>query len=277
MQLLYLMKFNFIFVLILFAQDCNVLEENSTLMISFKMFSENVKDTFQIDISFPESYSKNTNQKYPVLFLTDGNWRRDQHKTIHELSKQKVIKELVIVGIGYPDSYNPNIIRKRDLIEHADKFLNFICDELIPHIENKYRVTNERTLWGSSFGGFFGMYALFNYVDKTKNVFNNYIIVSPAAKEKTFYNNQYLDLFDLEKILYSRTKELEVNLYMAVGGNEDPERFLDPFKDLIDILQKRNYKNFYMKSYIDAGKDHYTVWEPALYEGVKMFFGINKL
>lgn len=265
--------FGFIFIIsLIFAQDCNsTLEEDSSLIRSFKIFSENVKDTFLIDISLPESYSKNPDKKYSVLYLTDGYWRRDQHKSIHEMSKKKIIKELIVVGIGYPKSYTPDIVRKRDLLEHADKFLNFICDELIPYIDNRYCTKDEKTLWGSSFGGFFGMFALFNYPDKTKNVFKNYIIVSPAAKEKTYYNNQYLDLFDLEKILCSKTKELKVNLYIAVGSNENLERFFTPFKELVKLLQERNYKDFYMKSYIDAGKDHYTVWEPALYEGLKLF------
>ncbi|MEJ5351490.1 MAG: alpha/beta hydrolase-fold protein [Melioribacteraceae bacterium] len=246
-------------------------DESPAEIKSFKLYSQIVKDTFVIDVSLPQSYFQNPTKFYPVLYLTDGYWRRGQHKPIHEMAEKENVKELIIVGIGYPDSYNPDVIRVRDLITHAEKFLNFICDELIPYIEKQYRTTNERTLWGSSFGGFFGMFALFNYAEKTKNIFNNYIIASPAAKEKTFYNNQYLDLFDIEKNLYSKTKELNAKLYIAVGSIEDEKRFLNPFKELIKILEERNYKNFYMKSFIDPGKDHYTVWEPALYEGIRLF------
>lgn len=263
-------------ILMLFSIACKqesnlASSENPTEIKSFKIYSENVKDTFVIDVSLPEGYFENENQYYPVLCMTDGYWRREQHKPIHEMAKKEYVREMIIVGIGYPDSYNPNSIRLRDLIIRADKFLDFIIKELIPYIDKKYRTSNERTLWGSSFGGFFGMYALFNYVEKTKAVFKNYIIASPAAKEKTYYNGEYLDLFGLEKLLYSKTKELEANLYITVGSIEEPTRFLNPFKELIKILEERNYKNFYMKSFIDPGKDHYTVWEPTLYEGIRLF------
>ncbi|MEG8989158.1 alpha/beta hydrolase-fold protein [Ignavibacteria bacterium 4148-Me] len=244
---------------------------NPSEIKSVKIFSENVRDTFVIDISLPESYFEHRNQSFPVLYMTDGYWRRGQHNPIHEMAKKENIRELIIVGIGYPDSYNPNSIRVRDLIVRADFFLDFIIKELIPYIDKNYRTNSERTLWGSSFGGFFGMYVLFNYAEKTKGIFQNYIIASPAAKEKTYYKGEYLDLFALEKILYSKTKEIKANLYITVGGNEEPVRFLNPFKELIKILEERDYKNFYMKSFINPGKDHYTVWEPTLYEGIRLF------
>ncbi len=251
--------------------DINPLINNPAEIRSIKIFSEIVKDTFVIDVSLPESYFENENKNYPVLYMTDGNWRRGQHNPIHEMAKKENVKELIIAGIGYPESYNPDSIRVRDLIVRADFFLDFIIKELIPYIDKNFRTNGERTLWGSSFGGFFGMFVLFNYTEKTKGIFQNYIIASPAAKEKTYYKGEYLDLFDLEKILYSKTKELKANLYLTVGGNEEPVRFLNPFKELIKILEERNYKNFYMKSFIDPGKDHYTVWEPALYEGIRLF------
>ena len=40
---------------------------------SFNMFSECIDDTFVIDVSLPESYYKEPERKYHVLFLTDGN------------------------------------------------------------------------------------------------------------------------------------------------------------------------------------------------------------
>ena len=268
-------------ILFVFTFGCknggNPLFENGvgTGITSFKMFSVNVADTFVIDVSLPKSYTADKSRKYHVLYLTDGYWRKEQHQPIHDMAKKENVKEMIIVGIGYPNGYDPNSIRVRDLITRADKFLDFVCKELIRRIDSGYQTNSGRTLWGSSFGGFFGMYALFNYPEKTKGVFQNYIIASAAALEKTNYNNEFMDLFDLEKLLNSKTTELPVNLYITVGGIEDPGRFLNPFKDLVKILVERNYKSFFMKSYIDPGKDHYTVWEPTLYEGIRMFMKNN--
>jgi len=243
--------------------------------MDFDIQSVNVGDKFVINISLPESYSATTETKYPVLYMTDGYWRKEQHKPIHDMAKNDNVKEMIIVGISYPEGYDANSIRVRDLITHADKFLDFICKELIPSIDTKYRTTTERTLWGSSYGGYFGMYTLFNYVEKTKGVFKNYIIASAAALERTNHDGIPLNLFGYEQLLHSSTDELDMNLYITVGGNEDVNRFLQPFLNLTEILQSRAYKLFFMKTYVDPGKDHYTVWEPTLYEGIRLFMKRN--
>jgi predicted alpha/beta superfamily hydrolase len=202
--------------------------------------------------------------------MTDGYWRREQHQPIHEMAVNENIKEMIVVGIGYPDSYNPNEVRKRDLISGADKFLSFILQELIPFIEGNYRTSDERTLWGSSFGGYFAIYTLFQCADSTKDVFKNYIVASAAAFQTTKYNGKDLNLFDYEKMFYEKTKELKVNLYLTVGGIEEVY-FTDSFNELVRVLKERNYKDFFMKSYVDPGKDHFTVWEPTFYEGIRLF------
>lgn len=104
-----------------------------------------------------------------------------------------------------------------------------------------------------------------------RGVFKNYVIASAAALEKTNYNGVPLDLLGYERLLFSSTDELNLNLYITVEGNEDVYRFVDPFKNLAAILQSKAYKLFFMKSYIDPGKDHFTVWEPTLYEGIRLF------
>ena len=224
-----------------------------------------------IDVSLPASYETDTNARYPVLYLTDGCWRRGQHQPLHAMAKNENVKELIVVGIGYPDSYDPNVIRVRDLIRNPRSYLDFILHQLMPYIEKNYRANEERTLWGSSYGGFFAMYALFQYPRITKGVFRNYIVASAAALETTVVGGTPTDLFGFEQNLSSNTADLSVNLYITVGGNEDTVRFLNPFKRLVLTLESRNYTGFFMKSFVDPGKDHYTVWEPTLYEGVRRF------
>lgn len=244
-------------------------------LASFKLYSQNVKDTFVIDVSLPRSYSKDTEKNYSVIYLTDGYWRREQHKSIHYLSENENVRELIVVGIGYPSTYNFNEIRVRDLVKHADKFLGFIVDELIPKIEMQYRTNGERTLWGSSFGGYFALYTLLNYPGKTNGVFTNYIIASPPPYEKTYLGDESFTLFDLEKILFTQTNDLPINLYLTVGGNEKVDRFLNPFKELVQLFDQRAYKGLKLISFIDPGKDHFTVWEPTLYQGIRLLLKSN--
>ena len=246
-------------------------ESENDAMISVSMYSSTVKDTMVIDVSFPGSYKADLTTRYPVLYLTDGYWRRGQHGPIHSMAKTENVREMIIVGIGYPSSHDPNSIRVRDLIRNPDRFLDFILHELIPYVDKEFRTTNEQTLWGSSYGGFFAMFTLFRYAEKTKGAFQNYVVVSPAALETAYYDGSETNLFDFERMLSAKTTDLNLGLYVTVGGNEDPDRFLNPFRQLVSALESRHYNGFFMKSFIDPGKDHYTVWEPTLYEGVRMF------
>ncbi len=238
-----------------------------------RMYSVQVQDTVVIDISIPDSYNLPKSQvRYPVLYLTDGYWRRDQHKPIHAMAYTEPVREMIIVGIGYPDTYDPNTIRVRDLVTSPGKFLDFILQKLIPSIDQRYRTTGERTLAGASYGGFFGMYALFMYVDKTHGVFQNYIVASPTVLTTTQFEGKTTNLLGFESRMSYQTAEVNASLYIVVGGLEDPNWYLTPISDLVSMLQSRNYVGFSMKSYVDPGKDHSTVWEPALYAGVRMFF-----
>lgn len=273
MMKMYRAIFLFSFITALSCNESADIKKNYAPEIkSYNVFSKTINDTFVIDVTLPESYNEGSKLHYPVLYLTDGNWRREQHQKIHEMSRDQNVKEMIIVGIGYPSSYNFDKIRVRDFINNPGTFLDFIVQEIIPKIDSGYRTNGERTLWGSSFGGFFAVYSLLNYVEKTKGVFDNYIVASAAINEKTNFKGKLLNLIDVEKNLSSKTTELKANLFITVGQVEDEVRFINPFKQLVKILNDRKYKYFYIKSFVDPMKNHYTVWEPTLYEGVRLFF-----
>lgn len=234
-----------------------------------------VGDDFVIDVSLPENYSANSNSRYPVIYLTDGNWRRAQHKPIHDLARSDGVKEMIVVGISYPDRYVVNSIRVRDFITAPGKYLDFLLKEVIPFIEQRYRTTSERILWGSSYGGFFVMYSLFQYAEKTKDVFNNYIVASAAANQTTQYSGKQLNIFDFEQLHFQKSKELNTNLYLTVGGDEVVSSFIEPFNKLAVTFESRHYAGLNFQFYCDPGKNHYTVWEPSLYRGIKLFMKCN--
>jgi predicted alpha/beta superfamily hydrolase len=237
-------------------------------MVKTELYSEEIGDTFVIDVSLPEGYETNPQKRYPVLYLTDGNWRRGQHETIHAMSVNGEIEELIIVGISYPDSYNVNQIRERDLITGADEFLDFIVDDVIPYVDGQYRTDEDRrTLWGSSWGGYFALYAMSSYKEKTEGVFENYISVSPTFWRET--GGQ--DLFAREEDLYRLTEALPIGLYMAVGALEDD--FIDPFNRFVAQIEQRDYAGLHFEHSIVPGLDHYTVAEPELYNALRLFYG----
>ena len=242
-------------------------EKNKTSKIIDTVFvSKFVSDSIKIDVSLPNDYNENQDKKYPVLYMTDGYWRRTEHDTIHRMSMNREIPEVIVVGIGYPEDYDFNSIRIRDLIVNADKLLSCIKEEVIPFVENKFRADpDNRTLWGSSYGGFFLVYAFTEHF-RQGMLFKNYIGASAALNPRY----KHTDLIRNEKIMRETNKILPVYLYLTVGGNED-KFFIDSYNAIVKAVSSHSYKDFRFYHEIIPGTDHYTVWKPTLLNGLKKF------
>ncbi len=239
-------------------------------IIDTTFISKYINDSIKVDVSLPANYNGSPDKFYHVLYMTDGYWRRTEHDTIHQMNNNKIIPEVVIVGIGYPDDYDFEKIRIRDLIKNSGKLFSCIKKEVLPYVENRYRVdTKNRTLWGSSYGGYFLIYALTEHY-KQGELFKNYICASPALNPPY----KHVDLIKNEKDMWENHKELPVNLYLTVGGNEE-KRFLDSYDGIVKALKSHKYKNFYFEHEIIPGKNHFTVWEPTLLKGLKEFLNKN--
>ena len=132
------------------------------------LYSQTLKEFREIYIQLPASYNPEKNQKYPVAFILDGEMFLPTLADVHSYYSGGFIPEMVLVGISNEKN------RIRDLTTstiktqygmpfneengEAESFSKFIEKELIPYIENKYPVTNFRTLIGHSYGGLFTIY-----------------------------------------------------------------------------------------------------------------------
>lgn len=126
-------------------------------------------------------------QKYPVLYLLDGPGHfHAVTGMLKDLGNNGIIPRMVVVGI-------PNTDRTRDLTPtHVDvafgdsafvktsggggAFLDFVEQELIPYVEEKYPVTSYRTFVGHSFGGLAVLYSLYT----RPGLFANYVAIDPS-------------------------------------------------------------------------------------------------
>lgn len=150
------------------------------------LYSKTLNESRKIYIQLPDSYNPEENKKYPVVFILDGEIFLPTLVDVHYYYSGGFMPEMVLVGIAN----NKN--RLRDLTTStittnygvpfndengkADSFSKFIENELIPYIENKYPVTNYRTLIGHSYGGLFTIYSLL----KQPHLFANYLAIDPS-------------------------------------------------------------------------------------------------
>jgi len=105
---------------------------------------------------------------------------------MHNYYSGGFIPEMVLVGISSGNNRVKDLTPSKITTKYgmpfneengeAEKFFTFIEKELIPFIENKYPVTNYRTLIGHSYGGLFTVYSLL----KHSEVFANYLAIDPS-------------------------------------------------------------------------------------------------
>lgn len=133
-------------------------------------------------IYLPRSAEEPDNtQIFPVVYLLDGNGHfRSVSGMVYQLSTvngNKKVPEMIVVGI-------PNTDRMRDLTPtHTEgttgggaAFLDFVENEVIPHVEANYPASQYRTFVGHSLGGLMAIEALITRPE----VFANYVAIDPS-------------------------------------------------------------------------------------------------
>ncbi|NNF36025.1 MAG: alpha/beta hydrolase [Saprospiraceae bacterium] len=148
--------------------------------------SQILNESKEIYVQIPSDYDPNSDRKYPVVYILDGDVMLPALINVHEFYFGGFMPEMILVGIANKEN------RTRDLTiplintaermppnyEHgeADQFLKFIAEELIPYVESNYPVTSFRTLIGHSYGGQFTINALL----KNPALFTNYLAIDPS-------------------------------------------------------------------------------------------------
>jgi len=167
---------------------------------SFKIHSRILNEKREIWIRLPESYSRKSARKYPVVYVLDGQSHFfSVAGMVSHLSGDgnAKIPEMIVVGVL------STLDRTRDLTPthcageepHVDSascafsggnsnFISFFEKELMPYIQSKYNASNYNTLIGHSFGG---LMVLNTMMTKT-NLFNSYVAIDPSI----WWDHQYM-------------------------------------------------------------------------------------
>ena len=207
--------------------------------------SEIVNQEYQLLIKTPAGYGQ-SNKTYPVIYFLDAQWDFPlMISTYGQSYFDGFIPEAILVGIQWGgENPDPNVLRARDFTPSnmprvpnsggAEKFLQFIKQELIPFMGKEYRTNDERVLMGSSYGGLFTLYALF----KQPNLFNGYI---PTSSSSGWDNNL---LYSYAKGFSDKKLTRPIKLYSAIG---EFDSLMPAFDDLVSFFEKQNFKDVSFK------------------------------
>ncbi|MDK1019822.1 MAG: alpha/beta hydrolase-fold protein [Actinomycetota bacterium] len=271
----------------------------------FNVASEHTGDVYQISVGLPMSYFDDPNTTFPVVYLIDANLAFEAVVGLARLMQLGgVVPEFAVVGIGYPleGNYGDGLgeffeRRARDLTSAIDEryeqfiakafgingtvetggseqFLGFIADELVPLVEEQYRLDpDDRTLMGHSAGGHFALYALLHQPQN----FKRYAIGSPSLG----LGNGHL--YDLEQELASKSGDLPVRLFLGIGSEEEPSpqspaSYMEEIisvshvRRFTSLLEDRGYESLFMSTKVFEGHGHFDVFGPFVASGLRYLF-----
>ena len=123
-----------------------------------KYKSKHTKIEYPYSVYLPPNY-ESSNKKYPVLYLTDGQWVKEFHKAVEAHHK-----DFIVVAI----EQGPENRRMEDYkLPGATNYIRFLKEEFIPKIEKQYRTNSNRIFWGASLGATVGEILLSQETNKT--------------------------------------------------------------------------------------------------------------
>ena len=200
-----------------------------------KFESKVLKEEREVVVQLPKSYADNPDKKYPVIYRLDGAvYLPIMNAVLESLQSENAAPEVIIVAIENTDRF-------RDLFPTANEdpygpvgygggganFLSFITTELIPMVENKYRVHDFRVIAGGSAGGVFGLYAL----TQNPELFKAVIAYSPAV----WWN--YGAPAKRTVAFFKSSSQLDHYIYTSIGNEPAPMR---PYYDDMILGMRAN-------------------------------------
>lgn len=191
-------------------------------------------------VSLPESYAREPERRYPVIYVLDGDSQRAHTvESAALLARVGAMPEAIVVsappvdGSGRQRDYTPPGMRQdSDVAEgpdgRADRFLAFLKDELIPRVEREYRVSRPRLLAGNSRGGLFVVYSLL----AEPSLFDARFALSPAL-----FRDGDAIVTRLDRFLDS-SPSLAGFLYLSLGDGENA-KMKGAFERAVAVLERK--------------------------------------
>ncbi|MCJ8321236.1 MAG: alpha/beta hydrolase-fold protein [Colwellia sp.] len=239
-----------------------------------------------IHVYLPQGYQQAADHiRYPVIYTLDG-WALSQTVSgvVNHLGNTASMPKAIVVAINSENEfeYGPKLYTSKSgwgedpAVEldgfsggQADLYLNFLQQELIPYIDNKYRTNHFRILIGMSPTATFALHTFW----KSPKLFDAHFLFAATdvlgmgySPETTF----------VDKIVESLAKDPERKgyLYIASAQREaikNPIR-LDNIQALETALAPYTKKNFALKAEHIDNFGHYPMAIPGLLSAIDLVF-----
>lgn len=237
--------------------------EDRTLKLAFH--SEVLNEAREILVRLPEGYLDDTETHYPVFFVTDADWNFDLiAATLDFHARWGRIPGFITVGAM-------NVNRNRDFVPRADpgypftgagdRYLDHLNQELLPLIDENYRSSEHRVIFGHSFGGVMTL----NQMLRDASVFEAHIAVGTS----TWVADGVL--FERTLALLDAQGSLDTFLFLSVGEG-DGGATVPEGERYADLLAERAPESLEWSHAVFPAENHFTNVPISLHEGLRALF-----
>lgn len=226
--------------------------------------------TRAVTVYLPPGYDR-LREPARLVFVFDGDWFSKDLRAptvLDNLHDERRIPPTVAVFVDAGDT------RDRDLVNH-DPFAEFMANELLPWVVERYRVSRvpgHVALSGASFGGLAATFIALRHPDR----FGNVLSQSGAFWPPPGWNpmTPYGPGADRDSALieeFVRAPRAPVRFYLDTGLYEPA--MLDGNRRLRDVLLAKGYRLTYVEQ---PGTHNGVYWRNSLGDGLVALFGAGE-
>jgi len=219
------------------------------------------------EVILPREFKTDSDDPYDAIYILDGI--RAYHYVAYDYLRGEgfIPKRTILVGLlGLKDrptryrDFTPT--RSSPDSGGADRYLEFLKEELAPLIDEKFRTASERSaLVGGSMGGLFVIHALLNQ----PTLFKSYVALDPSlwwdgGVVNTEFQRKVGALKGLNRVLWINGREGEGMREMGIDRLEA-------------ILRARAPSGLTWMCRPYANETHLSTWIKGFWDGVKYCYG----
>ena len=224
----------------------------------------------------PAEYDKNTDKKYPVLYLQHGHGENEVGRSasgkVHFImdnliGEDKAVPFIIVMNNGMVQVDGPD----GDKIVDFRKFEDYLLQDVIPFIEGKYRVGTSkymRAMAGLSMGSLQTSIIGMNHPEmfSALGIFSGFVTDIITGSELDQVNRDASDNSHL-KALESSNFNSYFDVYFRAMGQDDP--FWENFASDDELLEKHGI-NQIRKVY--SGTHDWNVWRECIRDFAQLIF-----
>lgn len=225
--------------------------------------SAKLGDTRQIKIQLPRGYEKNLDKTYPLFVVLDGDYMFEAVAgNTDYYSYWEDMPDAIVVGINQFDKrYDDCLYSEQNSlpVETGASFFEFVGMELIPYLENNFRIGNFKIAVGHGDTANFINY----YLLKSQPLFSAYIVISPELAP------------DMLDYIPEQLGKLQTKIfYYLANTNNDSKSVTKMTTTLNTDITALDNKNLTYKYNAFEGPTHYSVPTHAIPNAIENIFKV---